>query len=62
MKNSKFLFDKSLFIKDFLMSKDKLTLITYPHGFGKTNNGSMLTNFLDMKNNLKSLEKDYIKK
>ena len=38
--------DKSLFIKDLLDRRDKVTLITRPRRFGKTLNLSMLEHFL----------------
>ncbi|MDR1815007.1 MAG: ATP-binding protein [Tannerella sp.] len=39
--------DKSLFIKDVLESKAKITLITRPRRFGKTLNMNMLKSFLE---------------
>ena len=40
--------DKSLFIRDILLSPDKVILFTRPTGFGKTHNMKMLQGFLDI--------------
>ena len=39
--------DKSLFIRDILLSPDKVILFTRPTGFGKTHNMKMLQRFLE---------------
>jgi len=43
-----FYIDKSLFIKEFLENRGKVTLITRPRRFGKTLNMSMLKSFFDI--------------
>ncbi|RGC52525.1 AAA family ATPase [Absiella sp. AM29-15] len=53
-----FFIDKTLFIKEFLESDAKVTMITRPNGFGKTLNISMLASFLDITKNTKSLFED----
>lgn len=53
-----FFIDKTLFIKEFLESDAKVTMITRPNGFGKTLNMSMLANFLDITKNSKFLFED----
>lgn len=53
-----FFIDKTLFIKDFLESDAKVTMITRPNGFGKTLNMSMLANFLDITKDSKFLFED----
>ena len=40
--------DKSLMIRDFLDTGDKVTLITRPRRFGKTLNMTMLREFFDI--------------
>jgi hypothetical protein len=43
-----FYFDKTLFIKDFIESENKLMLITYPDGSGKEIMVDMLQNFFEI--------------
>ena len=44
-----FYIDKTLFIKELLENKGKVTLITRPRRFGKTMNMSMLRHFFDIR-------------
>ncbi len=44
-----FYVDKTMFIKEWWESKDRVTLITRPRRFGKTLNMSMLEKFFSVK-------------
>ena len=46
--NGYYYVDKTLMIRDFLESRDEVTLITRPRRFGKTLNMTMIREFLDM--------------
>ena len=50
-----FYIDKTLFIKELLENKGKVTLITRPRRFGKTLNMSMLRHFFDVNMDSKAL-------
>ena len=50
-----FYIDKTLFVKELLESKGKVTLITRPRRFGKTLNISMLEHFFDASKDSKAL-------
>ena len=50
-----FYVDKTLFIKEFIESKGKVTLITRPRRFGKTLNMNMLKYFFDIKKDNRAL-------
>jgi len=50
-----FYIDKTLFIKELLENKSKVTLVTRPRRFGKTLNISMLRSFFDINRDRKGL-------
>ena len=53
-----FYVDKTLFIKELLENRGKVTLITRPRRFGKTLNMSMLRYFFDVNIDSKALFED----